>query len=49
MSDEWVETISKRYIELYERVIGKRFIPETIDDSETEERVVEGLRRVGAI
>jgi len=27
MSDEWVNTISKRYIELYEKVIGQKFIP----------------------
>lgn len=27
MSDEWVSTISRRYIELYEKVIGKAFIP----------------------
>ena len=26
MSDEWVETISKRYIELYEKVIGECII-----------------------
>ncbi len=28
MTDEWIEIISKRYIELYEKVIGKKFIPE---------------------
>ena len=27
MSDEWVNTISNRYIELYEKVIGEKFIP----------------------
>jgi len=26
MSDEWVQTISQRYIELYEHVIGEKFI-----------------------
>lgn len=35
MSDEWVETISKRYIELYEKVIGKKFIKEPISDDDT--------------
>ena len=28
MSDEWVNTISKRYVELYEKVIGEEFVPE---------------------
>jgi phosphoribosylaminoimidazole-succinocarboxamide synthase len=27
MTDEWVDTISKRYIELFERVTGKKFDP----------------------
>jgi phosphoribosylaminoimidazole-succinocarboxamide synthase len=27
MSDEWISTISNRYIELYEKVIGEKFIP----------------------
>ncbi len=30
MSEEWIGTISNRYIELYEKVIGATFIPETI-------------------
>ncbi|HYM93233.1 MAG TPA: phosphoribosylaminoimidazolesuccinocarboxamide synthase, partial [Chitinophagaceae bacterium] len=29
MSDEWVNTISQRYIELYEKVIGEKFLPIT--------------------
>jgi len=34
MNDEWVDTISKRYIELYETVIGKKFQPEQLSDEE---------------
>lgn len=49
MSDGWIDTISNRYIELYERVIGESFVPESISDSETEDRIVESLKRVGAI
>jgi len=26
MSDEWIDTISKRYIELYEKIIGEKFL-----------------------
>lgn len=32
MSDEWVDTISKRYIELYEKVIGQAFVPSPITE-----------------
>ena len=35
MSDEWVNTISQRYIELYENVIGEKFIPKDLSDEET--------------
>lgn len=31
MSDDWVQTISKRYIELYEKVIGTPFEPQELD------------------
>jgi phosphoribosylaminoimidazole-succinocarboxamide synthase len=39
MSDEWVNTISKRYIELYEQVIGEPFVPVDMSDEEVYERV----------
>src|ERR1700742_1875395 len=35
MNEEWVETISKRYIELYEQVIGEPFHPQKLSDEET--------------
>lgn len=34
MSDEWVETISKRYIELYEKVTGTLFTPKDLEEEE---------------
>lgn len=40
MSDEWVSTISKRYIELYEAVTGEDFEPEVLSDEETYEKVL---------
>lgn len=43
MSDEWINTISKRYIELYEKVIGKTFIPEALSDEETYQRIIAAL------
>ena len=35
MDDEWIDTISKRYIELYEKVVGQSFVPENWDDDKT--------------
>jgi phosphoribosylaminoimidazole-succinocarboxamide synthase len=43
MTDEWVETISGRYIELYERVTGIAFVPETLDEAETQARIEAAL------
>jgi phosphoribosylaminoimidazole-succinocarboxamide synthase len=43
MDDAWVETISKRYIELYEKVIGEAFRPQPLSDEETYQRVLYSL------
>lgn len=32
MTDEWINTISQRYIELYEILIGKKFEPQKLSD-----------------
>lgn len=45
MSDEWVNTISNRYIELYEKVIGKPFIPEQLDEKEIFNRITIALQQ----
>lgn len=44
MSAEWVNTISKRYIELYEKVIGEAFVPEDLSEEETYQRIVTALQ-----
>ena len=46
MSSEWVNTISKRYIELYEKVIGKKFIPSTFTEEETEAAILSSLKKL---
>jgi phosphoribosylaminoimidazole-succinocarboxamide synthase len=46
MSDEWIDTISKRYIELYEKVIGAPFKPEEKSDDETYDLVCEALKKI---
>ena len=43
MSKEWIDTISKRYIELYEKVIGEAFSPEILSDEQTYERILKVL------
>jgi len=48
MSNEWVDTISKRYIELYERVIGEKFVPQQLNDDETYQRVMQSLQKLPA-
>lgn len=45
MSDEWTETISNRYIELYEKVTGMNFTPENLSDDETFQRIQSSLSR----
>jgi phosphoribosylaminoimidazole-succinocarboxamide synthase len=47
MDDAWVETISKRYIELYEKVIGEAFRPQPLSDEETYQRVLYSLGNLG--
>lgn len=45
MSDEWIDTISKRYIELYEKVIGEKFIPQQLSEEETTELINTSLQQ----
>ena len=45
MSDDWINTISKRYIELYEKVIGQPFRPEPLSDDEIYSRVMASLNK----
>ncbi|MBX3253135.1 MAG: phosphoribosylaminoimidazolesuccinocarboxamide synthase [Chitinophagaceae bacterium] len=46
MSDEWVQTISNRYVELYEKVTGNRFVPEPLGEQETYDRIVAALEKL---
>lgn len=45
MSDEWVETISERYIELYESVTGTTFQPQQMEDEEVYETILLALNK----
>ena len=44
MSEEWISIIRNRYIELYEKLIGEKFVPETLSDEETKERILSSLK-----
>jgi phosphoribosylaminoimidazole-succinocarboxamide synthase len=46
MSEEWINTISKRYIELYEKVIGEPFQPIALGDEQTFEQTVDALNKL---
>lgn len=43
MTDEWVQTISNRYIELYEKVIGEPFRPQSLSETEIYQRILYSL------
>lgn len=44
MTDEWVATISKRYIELYEVLTGENFQPVDLSEQELQQKVEEYLK-----
>lgn len=48
MSDEWVQTISNRYIELFEKITGEKFKPEILSEEETFNRIVAGLQTLNS-
>ena len=49
MTDEWIQTISNRYIELYEKIIGESFICEPLTQDQTETRIINALEKLSAL
>jgi len=52
MPDAFVQTVSARYIELYERVTGQQFVPRPVPTPEAAraqmtERIVEAVGKIG--
>lgn len=43
MSDEWVQQISRKYIELYEKLTGKPFIRQELTEEQTVKLITEAL------
>lgn len=46
MSEDWISVIRHRYIELYEKLIGEKFVPQTLTDEETKERILSSLQKI---
>ncbi len=46
MSDEWISIIRNRYIELYERLIGEKFLPEDLSSEQTKNCILDALDRL---
>jgi phosphoribosylaminoimidazole-succinocarboxamide synthase len=46
MNEEWISIIRDRYIELYEKLIGEKFVPEELSREETERRIVAALQEL---
>lgn len=46
MTEEWIKTISNRYIELYEKVIGEKFVPQALSDEETYRKIMDALEKL---
>jgi phosphoribosylaminoimidazole-succinocarboxamide synthase len=46
MSPEWIQTISNRYIELYENIIGEKFIPKPMSQEEVFEKIKMALENL---
>ena len=49
MSDAWIDTISQRYIELFEKVTGHAFVPQPVEDAATEKAIINSLTVLGII
>jgi phosphoribosylaminoimidazole-succinocarboxamide synthase len=46
MSDEWISVIRNRYIELYEKLIGEKFVPEDLSSEQTKNCILDALDRL---
>lgn len=48
MTDEWIATISNRYIQLYETLLGEKFFPGPMSEEETINRIIRSLNAMHA-
>jgi len=43
MTDEFVNTVSERYIELFENITGQKFVKQNISEADSEKKIIETL------
>ena len=48
MNDEWIQTISKRYIQLYEQLIGESFVQVDLTEEEMYKKTIDSLSEIQA-
>lgn len=48
MTEEWVQTISERYIELYEKVTGEKFVPQQWNEEQTYQSIIKELEKLNS-
>jgi phosphoribosylaminoimidazole-succinocarboxamide synthase len=48
MNEDWVNTISERYIELYEKVTGEKFVPRNWSDEQTHQAIMDELKKISS-
>jgi phosphoribosylaminoimidazole-succinocarboxamide synthase len=48
MNDDWLQTISSRYIELYEKVTGEKFVPQNWGEEQTYQSIVNELKKLSS-
>ncbi len=46
MTEEWIQTISNRYIELYENIIGEKFVPKPMSEEAVFEKINAALLKI---
>lgn len=46
MTDEFVNSVSERYVELFENITGRKFVKETVSAADAEKKIVEALNNI---
>lgn len=46
MSDEFVASVSERYIELFENITGQKFVKEDVSKADAEKKIIETLQKL---
>ncbi|WP_343668853.1 phosphoribosylaminoimidazolesuccinocarboxamide synthase [Chitinophaga sp.] len=44
MTDEFINSVSDRYIELFENITGQKFVKENVSEAESEKKIIETLK-----